>query len=177
VQIAPDWEKIEMRRSGHMGGERGVEPGPGIDDAETVRPQHPHPVSGAELDQLLLEGRPFVADLAKAGGDDDGRLDLGPDGVIQYRQHRGLRYDHDRQIHLLPIIGQRRETRQAEDAVGRRIDRDQPAGKAALDQVGEDVMTDLAGLPRGPDHRHGCRTEQFFQITGPFRLFFGCIHG
>ena len=153
VHSAPDCEKIEMLAGArHAPGERGVHPVAGVDQPEAVRAEQPHALGGAEAGDLRLELGALAAGLAKAGGDDrrsPWSRRGGSPGPPGSTAAAGTAMT-PRSIAPARRL-ERGEAGQVEDRRRGRVHRHDPAGEAAGDQVGEDVVPDLARGAGGAD--------------------------
>lgn len=85
---------------GKCGGEGGVESDRrvGIQDAEAVRPDHPHTMLPYLLQQLCLQATSFLSDFGESGGDDHQRADSGRGAVVYHGKNGFFRHGNDDEI-------------------------------------------------------------------------------
>jgi hypothetical protein len=142
--------------SRHGPGEAGVELHArfAVDHPQAVRADDPHARFRRQGLHPFLAFKTRRTDLAKAGGDDDGRLDalldtLG-EGFFAYRSRENQHGEIDRIGNVQHvIIGP--DARDVALLRGDGIDR---AVEPAVDQVGEDVVRHRAGRVGDAQHRH-----------------------
>ncbi len=145
---------------------------PGIDQAQTVRPQQPHLGPAAGRGNSPLQFRPLFAGLLETGGDDGYGTGTGLDRVFHRRQDQTARHRNNRQIDGLAEGRQVRVARQGQDLGRRRIDRHEGAAEAAVYQVLEDIVADFARRPGSADNRDRFRSKEFFEHKFSFQLEF-----
>ncbi len=134
--------------------EAGVQPGPGVDHAQAVRADEPHPGRTADLQQLRLR-------VAPPGLGEPRRQDYEPGharvrAVAGHGRHVPGGHRHDGQIHPaghLVVAGQ------AGHLGGLGVDRMDRPGEAPVDQVAQHLVPDGACVAGGADDRHRARGE------------------
>ena len=146
-------------RARHARGERRVEAGDGVHDAQAVGADDADPGGPGLREDLALQLRPIRSDLLEPGGDDDRATDpLGGALGDQAGYARGRGDDH-REVDGVGDRGEVRVGLDPEDAGALRVDREDRAAERAADEVPEHVAADAAGLLGGADHGDRARPE------------------
>ena len=143
----------DLAPSRHPGGEGGVQLEHGVDDAQHVRADHAHPVALGDVDHLLFQRLALRADLAEAGGDDDGALQPALAAFLQDARHRFVRHQDHGQIDRVRAVQHAGIRLAAEDLRCCRVDRIDAALVAVLDDVVEDLVAQLLRAGGGADDR------------------------
>ncbi len=127
----------------------------GVDQPDAVRPHEPDAVLGAEPGERFFALRALGAHLLEARRDDDCRTGPGGHGALDGVLHARRRHGDHRQVHAAAVVLQVAEAPEALDLVGFRIDRDYGAFEAAVEEVLEQLIAELARRGRRSDDRHG----------------------
>jgi hypothetical protein len=138
-------------------GERRIQPhlGIGVDQAEAVRVDQPHPVLAHRLEQRavqrLVTGNP--------GGDHQQSPHPLAPALLRDIRHVWRGHAHHRQIRGLGKGCHARVARYPGDLPGVRVDREQPPGEPTLADPAQDRVPDRALAPAGPDDRDHVRRQ------------------
>ncbi len=101
-QMAPDWEVMAIDAGLRvLVGEGGVDLAVGVDHAQAVGAQYPHPVGTGDLADLAFQLSPVLAGLLETGGNDDGRLGALTAGLFDYSWYYPGRRGDDDQVYLV----------------------------------------------------------------------------
>ena len=152
---------------GGPAGERRVQRGVRVDQAEAVGPQHPDPRGRRHLAQGPLEGDPRPPDLLEPGGDDDPRahpLRGEPGNPVEDGVRRD---DEDAQVDVPRDRVDGRVQRAAEKLPAAGIHAEDLPREPGLHEVGEHPVPDLLRGARRPDDGDRSRMEQFARKHGP----------
>ena len=143
------------------GGEGGVEADSrrGVEDAEAVGADQPHPRLAADVEQLPLPAATLLAHLGEAGGDHDQRLDAGGGALAGDLHHLGGGNGDHRQLGRRGQGPDRRVGGHRLDHRGGPVDRVDRSLEIAVEQVPEDAAADRGGGAGSADHRHRLRLQ------------------
>ncbi len=144
-----------VQRDGHVG----------VDDAEAVRPDHPHAVGARRGDDVALQGPaggPLVgvAALAEPAAEDHQAAHAARGAVVHDLDDGGRGYgDHD-EIERVGDVEHRPQRGHAADVARLGVDRVERAVEVAAQQVGEHRVADLARVVARADHCDRAGIEQ-----------------
>ena len=146
----------------HHPGERRVQRhrGIGVDDAERVGADEAQAVGAGQPDQPSLPLPPLLTRLGEAGGDDDQAVHALGRAVEHHVGHRVGGDGHDRHVDVVGDVADRLVRRHAGHRRRARVDRVDPTGEVAGDQVADQRLADRVLAATGADHRHRARVEE-----------------
>ncbi|MDT4808027.1 hypothetical protein FQZ97_408840 [compost metagenome] len=142
------------------GGEEGVVAQVGIEHAQRVRPQQAHVRRAGGFDDGVLHGHAFLADFAEAGGEHDGAARALAAQRLDGLQYLRRRHRDDRHVRRL---GQRIDAgvgRQTLDFGAIGVHRQDAAGEAVAQHVGDGAAADAVRVAGGADHGDRARLHQ-----------------
>ena len=171
-------DERDVPAGGHPLGEARVQAdvGKGVDHAEAVGADEADLGLLAEGDDPVFDLQPFAADLAETGGDDHDPLDPLFDGLL-HRLEAGLRrQDDDGEIDTVGDRSDRGKGLHAQNRLGLGIDRIEGPLETALEDVGKDVMPDLAGGIGGADDGNGFRGKNCIKTVHDLLFPFTCLY-
>ena len=129
-----------------------------VDHPHAVRTQQPHPVFARARQEPVLQRH--GAGLGEAAGEHADAADSALAAFRHQRRHLAGGDQNVGVVHRLGQLGQRRQSRLAEDGSVARIDRPDRASVAVPAQVAEDPAGGLVRVARGADQRHRARPQQ-----------------
>ena len=144
--------------AGQGGGE--AEVGLVVDEAQAVGPDDPDPAGAGGDDEGALEVPALVAALGEAGGEHDGSAGTRVGRGLEAADHLLGRYGDDDEVDRTRGVGERGVRRDAGDRGCLRVDDDEVAEVAALDDGLHDRGTDPGPVPAGTDDRDPLRPQQ-----------------
>ena len=124
----------------------------GVDDADAVRPDDPHPVPSSCGRQLTLAFRAFGADFGEAATDHDQPASTLRRAVGHERRNLVRGDGDDAEVDHTWDLGDRSERGKTFDGVALRVHRIDRATKSCLEHAVDDFVADGAGAPAGADH-------------------------
>ena len=153
-QGQPPGQRIERGKGGSH-----PDPGVGVDDAEAVRADDPHPVPAGRAEHLRLDRGAGTACLAEARGNDGDGAHAHRGGLIDHGGDSwGGNGDHS-QVDRLGYRQQRRERGHAADRPGGGIYRVDSPGEVAGEQRLDHLMPDVARVPSCSDDGDRARAK------------------
>ena len=132
-------------------------------DALAVGAHHPEAGLPHHLGQLVLQPLAVGAGFGETAGDDDGGLDPRGGALLQGGGHDFGRDHHHRQVRGGGGVGDGFIDLEAQDFLGLGVDGIERPGEAAVFQVGQDVVAQLARGGRGADDRDAFGTKDGLQ--------------
>ena len=145
-----------------MSGKTGIKADTRRQNAKTIRPCNAQPRFSCDPMQFTAQ-RIFA--MARVGSHDNGRLRTAACGLAQNGLHRLARRGHHDQLRGR---GQIRQGCDASPTLNLRIawiDEIDLSGKTALEQIGENGMTETAGPCTGADQRKACRCKKSLKTS------------
>ena len=143
-------EQGQVAGPSHGGRKTGVEPADGMNDSQTVGPNHPHASLGNAAD-LVFQDPSFRSQFGEAGRDEDGRRNAIVDAFLDHARHRGRGGGHHRQVHWLGHCGQVGIAVYAVDGVALGIDGVNDPTEGVFQQVSHQDAADRAWCDTGTD--------------------------
>ena len=113
-------------------------------DPLAIGPHHPDAGLPDHLGQFVLQPFAIGAGLGETAGDDDGGLDSLSGALLQGGRHELRRDHHHRQVRGGGRVGDGLIDLEAQDLLGLGVDGVEGAGEAAVFQVGQDIVAQLA---------------------------------
>lgn len=121
-----------------------------VNEAQTVGAEQPDTRRITGSGNLGLQSGARSADFPEAGSDHSNCSNARSNGFAHGRLNRPHRYRDDAPVNLPFICFQVREASHSEHFAGRRIDGHNPAGEAAGNEVGQDLVTHCPGEREAP---------------------------
>ena len=134
----------------------------GIEEAEAIRAEEQDPVPGGLLDQPVLAGVAFRAELTVAGGEHHGVADPRRGRVVDDVRHRVRRHHDEGQVHGLGQVPEAGHGRAAEHRRMPGVHRDQRPIEADGGAGGQDELRPARGVRRA-HHGEAARGEELPQ--------------
>ena len=165
-------EIADPAHRGQVPAEAGVDVLRGRDDPEAVRSDHANAVLGGGLQHPLLERQAVLAHFLEAGGDDDDGFDPHLAALKHDPRHRRRRNHDHHQVRHVSDRGQVRVAFEPLDDIRLVVDRIDLAGKAGLDHVVEDFVSDFGFLGGGADDGNRFRVKEILKTHfDPLEIF------
>ena len=137
----------------------GVQLGRWAHDAQAVRTENAHAVAAGDFQYLAFQCGAGMAALGKAAGHNQGEAHTALAALFDNARHRHGRRTDNRQIDAPRYVVQGLEGFLALNCLVFRIDREQTAAKARLQQITEQHLTDRVFAVAGAEYGNAFRFE------------------
>ena len=161
-------DKADIARQRDGGSKSAIKTNLGIsaDHAHAVRANHAHAMLAHDGENVLLAPEPFLADLAKTGGDHDQAADTGLGTLLHYGLHMLTLDCDDRKVHLLRHSADTGICFHRADELCFRVHRKHRAVEIRSQQFFENNPADGSGPCGSTDHSNGPGTEDRIEGLG-----------
>ena len=123
------------RCDGHGRGRVEQQAGVGVQQPQAVGPDQPHSCTPGDVHEFVLQGGTGRIDLTEACGDDHAAANLPGSTLQDGIADRMARYCNNCDVNRIVQLVERRNSRQVENLLAPGIDRDDLAGKSAVQRV------------------------------------------